>query len=170
MGLMQRRIKGVYLDPQSLPFVSSWFVLMWEPNPAKADYTCIKFLKIAVFLIPHLQWKCNGSSLQNINLPKLRLCRNKGVETCEPNEACVWCFWKDIVTLMMFLGEKSKKKSSPIHEVEKNSERLQRLLTWAVSMCVCVRVCNRLCTVTQIVALKNKKVFRLYLSYFTKSI
>lgn len=69
MGLMQWGIKAIYLDPQSLPFVSSWFVLMWEPNPAKADYTCIKFLKIAVFLIPHLQWKCNRSSLQNINLP-----------------------------------------------------------------------------------------------------
>lgn len=68
MGPMQWGIKGVYLDPQSLPFVSSWFVLMWEHNPAKADYTCIKFLKIAVFLI-HLQWKCNRISLQNINLP-----------------------------------------------------------------------------------------------------
>lgn len=51
MGQMQWLIKGVYLDPESLPFVSSWFVLMGggEPNPGKADYKCIKFLKIAEF-------------------------------------------------------------------------------------------------------------------------
>lgn len=34
---------------------------MWVPNPAKADYTCIKFLKIAVFFnttfAVEMQWK-----------------------------------------------------------------------------------------------------------------
>lgn len=118
-GLMQWRIKGIYLDPQPLPFVSSWFVLMWEPNPAKADYTCIKFLKIAIVLIPHLQWKCNGSRLQKINC----LCYN----TARQNEAFIWCFQRDIVTLMCVRNEVWKKCSVILKEQKKLLQ--QRLLT-----------------------------------------
>lgn len=56
---------------------------MWELNPAQADYTCIKFPKIAVFLILHLQWKCNGSSLKNINLQKYLSAALYGLEMYE---------------------------------------------------------------------------------------
>lgn len=101
---MHWRIKGVYLDPQPLPFVSSWFV----PNPAKADYACIKFPKIAVFVIPHLQQrKANGSSLQSENLP------NRVPAACvELHEQCKWkqCFFhRNIVTLMIFLRKHKNK-------------------------------------------------------------
>ena len=90
---------------------------MWEPNPAKADYACIKFLKIAVFLIPHLQWKCNGSSLQNINLPNC-VCRNKRVEMSKQKETHFEK--KESVALMMFLCKKVKgKENSPSCEAEK---------------------------------------------------
>lgn len=41
--------ENIFRPPVSALCVFSWFVLMWERNPAKADYACIKFLKIAVF-------------------------------------------------------------------------------------------------------------------------
>lgn len=115
MGLMQWGIKRVYLDLQSVPFVSSWFVLMCEPNPAKADYTCIKFLKIAVFLIPRLQWKCNGSSLQK-HL-QLCLCRKKrGWDVrAKWRTFGLWCFKKKIFKRWwyFFVRKLSKKKTLP---------------------------------------------------------
>lgn len=67
---------------------------MLEPNPEKADYTCTKFLKIAEFLIPHLQWICNRSSLQNLNLQKCVSAGTKALETSEENEASKQCFQK----------------------------------------------------------------------------
>lgn len=93
-GVDAARDKGNIFRPQSLPFVSPWFVLMWEPNPAKADYICIKFLKIAIFLRPHLPWKCNSSSLQIVN-PELCFYFNKKkqqYEVCSPPRK------KDVIT------------------------------------------------------------------------
>lgn len=157
-GLMQRRIKGVYLDPRSLPFVSSWFVLMWEPNPAKADYTCIKFLKIAVFLIPHLQWKCNGSSLQKYSPPspfpgtKLSLWSNKGFRHVSKmnhvNENDV--VEEDIVTQKMYIFKKSTKNTPPTRRKKKSGDCNE---CWHVQ---CVYVCS-LCTVARMVEIKIKR-------------
>ena len=164
MGLMQWRIKGVYLAPQSLPFVSSWFVLMWEPNPAKADYTCIKFLKIAVFLIPHLQWKCNGSSLQNLNLPNCVSAAIKGLRRASKMRRAYDVFKKILLHWWCFLVRKYEEIAPP-------PRREKKVIAKTADMgykLVCV--CDWSFTVTQIVALKNKKVFRLYLCYFTKSI
>lgn len=167
MGPMQWGIKGVYLDPQSLPFVSSWFVLMWERNPAKADYTCIKFLKIAVFLIPHLQWKCNRISLQTINLPNCFSVAMKGLRWADRMRQV---HKNRRVPLAMSLCTKVGNSTLPHPRGWKTFARLQTLLTWTRSGRARVCAHNWLCTVTQIAAQKNKKVFRLYFCYFTKSI
>lgn len=63
---------------------------MLEPNPAKADYTCIKFLKIAVFFnTTFAAVEMQQKQLTKHKPPKLCLCCNKGVETSERNEACL---------------------------------------------------------------------------------
>lgn len=82
---------------------------MWEPNPEKADYTCTKFLKIAEFLIPHLQWICNGSSLQNLNLRKCVSAGMKALKTSEENEPRKQCFQRCSYTNDVYLYDNKGK-------------------------------------------------------------
>lgn len=99
---------------------------------------------------------------------KLFLRRNKRVEMSGQNEAGLQnppCSTDDVS-----LYESGKLNPSP-------STRLKDVCSTAntadmdykrARVCVCAH--NWLCTVTQIAAQKNKKVFRLYFCYFTKSI
>lgn len=90
MGPMLKRINGVYLDHRvaALCLLSDLFQL-WQTNPAKADYACIKLLRIAILLMWHLELKCNGSGLQNANLQKgvsATTERKESHEQCLPNK------------------------------------------------------------------------------------